>query len=319
MSVLTDVLLLITGFTAVYFGGRYFIDNASKLAAALKVRPFIIGSTIVAFGTSAPEFFLALLAGIQGISTVSLGNVVGANVANVTVILALCALITPITMRFDMIKRESVFAIIAVVFLFMLSLDGEISLVDGSMMVLVFGIIAVSMIILMKTKKPNDAVAMEYKEICAPCPRISTSFLSLVIGLLILLIGAQVALDSGLRIAIELGLSEFFIGLTVMTLGTILPEIAVSILAAFRKGTDIALGNSLGSVVFNTLVVAGMGGMLQGLEITATLIIAGITPLILFTTLLVIILMRRNSISRQYGILLFGLYIGFIIANYLIE
>ncbi|MBC7108233.1 MAG: sodium:calcium antiporter [Methanomassiliicoccales archaeon] len=316
MDILNDLIFLLTGFTAVYFGGRYLVDGAAKLANAIGVRPFIIGTTIVAFGTSSPEFFLGLVAGIRGVSTVSLGNVIGANVSNVTIILALCAIISPIVIRFEMVRREGLVALLSTILFLALALDGQISLLDGSLMIILFLLTTLIILILSRGEKPSDAVSMEYREICAPCPKPLTSALILLVGLLILLIGAQVSIDSAVGLAKAFGVSDFLIGLTLVTLGTTLPEMTVSIVAAFKKGMDIALGNSFGSVVFNTLVVAGMGGVFQGLSVTSMLLITGVIPLVLFTILVFFMLMRHGGIDKKHSVLLLILYGIFLAINF---
>ncbi|MCQ5376293.1 MAG: calcium/sodium antiporter [Methanomassiliicoccales archaeon] len=316
MDTLNNLIFLIAGFTAVYFGGRYLVDGAAKLASAIGVRPFIIGTTIVAFGTSAPEFFLGLVAGMRGVSTVSLGNVIGANVSNITFILALCAIISPIVIRFDMVRREGMVALLSTILFLLLAFDGQISIFDGSLMIILFPLAIIILFFLSRREKPSDAVSMEYKEICSPCPKPLMSALTLLVGLMILLIGAQISIDSAVNLAKAFGISDFLIGLTLVTLGTTLPEITVSIVAAFKKGTDIALGNSFGSIVFNTLVVAGMGGIFQSLPLSNMLLITGVIPLVLFILLVILLLRRHGGINRKYGAMLLILYGIFLAINF---
>ncbi|MDH7509254.1 MAG: calcium/sodium antiporter [Methanomassiliicoccales archaeon] len=315
MDVLNNFVFLFAGFTAVYFGGRYLVDGAAKLANAIGVRPFIIGTTIVAFGTSSPEFFLGVVSGLRGVSTVSLGNVIGANVSNVTLILALCAIVSPIVIRFEMVRREGLVALLSTVLFLALALDGQISFLDGLSMIVLFFLALLILIVSMRGEKPSDAISMEYRDICAPCPKPSRSVLVLLIGLLILLIGSQVSIDSAVDLANALGVSNFLIGLTIVTIGTTLPEMTVSIIAAFKKGTDIALGNSFGSVIFNTLVVAGMGGIFQDLPLTKMLLVTGVIPLVLFTILVFFVLKRHEGINRRYGAMLLFLYGIFLAIN----
>lgn len=313
-----SLLFLSAGLIAIYFGGRWFVDGASKIAVYFGIKPFIVGLTVVAFGTSAPEFFMGLVAGLEGASTVSLGNIIGSNVANVTYVIGICALIAPILTAFGAIKREGYLVIAAVALTLILSVDGTLGPTDGLILLAVFVIYIVAMVRSLMVVRPSASVASEFKELTRPTRGVLWSVGILAFGLIMLIVGAQVSIDSAVDIARGLGVSEFLIGFTIITFGTTLPELTVSVVAALRKQVEIAIGNSLGSVLFNSLVVLSLGAILQGLDVPASILLAGLLPSMLFVGLILWLVFRNGGLNRGHGALLIFLYAFYLIVNLLL-
>jgi len=312
------ILFLLAGLIAIYFGGRWFVDGASKVAIHFGIRPFIVGLTVVAFGTSAPEFFMGLIAGIEGASTVSLGNIIGSNVANATYVIGVCALLAPILTSFGAIKKEGFFVISTVGLALLLALDGFLGIIDGLILLSVFVVYIVAMIRSLKLARPSAAVASEFKNLARPPRGMLWSIGVLVFGLVMLIVGAQVSINSAVEIARGFGISEFIIGFTLITLGTTLPELTVSAVAALRKEVDIAIGNSLGSIIFNSLVVLSLGSIIQGVEVPPSILITGFLPCMFFAGLILWLVFRKGGLRKVHGALLIVLYVIYLIVTLLV-
>lgn len=312
------LLFLFAGLIAIYFGGRWFVEGASKVAIGLGVKPFIVGLTVVAFGTSAPEFFMGLIAGVEGATTVSLGNVIGSNIANATYILGVCAIITPILTRFEAIRKEGILVLLAVGLTFLLALDGSLGAVDGIVMLAAFLVYMVAMVRSYLKMRPGPAVAAEFKELGKPARGVAWSVGVLALGAVMLLVGAQVSINSAIDLARSFGISEFIIGFSLITLGTTLPELTVSAIAALRKEADIAIGNSLGSILFNSLAVLSTGAILQGIVVSPAVLVTGFLPSMLFAGLLLYLVFRNGGLTKANGALLILVYAFYFVATVLV-
>lgn len=310
-------LLLIGSIVAIYFGARWLVEGASELAAHYGIPPLVIGLTIVAFGTSLPEFVLGIISGLEGVGSLSVGNVIGSNISNATYIIGACAVLTPIVVRFEEVRREAIFMMAALAVLTLFSLDGQISALDGGIMASLFIMYLAVLVRSLYCCKPAKAVVDEFNAARPEEEPPLKSLFFLMVGAAILIAATDSAVNSASDVASILGMSEFLIGVTVVTLGTTTPEFATSLIAAHNGRSDIAVGNTIGTLVFNSTLVLGAGALISPLTITGTQILLGILPLLLFGMLLAGVAYRREKIGRREGmalILLYVLYLAMLVS-----
>lgn len=260
MEILLQILLLVFGFILLIKGADWFVEGASKIADRFHIPQIVIGLTIVAFGTSAPEAAVGINAGIKGNAGIALGNVLGSNVINILLILGITALIAPLAIKTTTLKYEVPFVIlISAVVLASGKISGEISLIHG---LIFWGLFIVFFLYLTRLSKqgeaPLDDVPLAGKNDSLPKLIIMT-----LIGLAAIVIGSDFTVNSATKLATVFGLSERFIGLTIVAFGTSLPELITSATAATKKKTDIAIGNIIGSNIFNILFVLGTTALIS--------------------------------------------------------
>ncbi len=278
---MTIALLLIGGLTILTLGAELLVRGASKLAAIARISPLVIGLTVVAYGTSAPEMTVSTITAIQGKTDIALGNVVGSNIFNVLFILGVSALIIPLTVNVQLLRFDVPLMIGVSCFSWVLAFDGRISVLDGS--VLFAGLIAYTGWTVYASRRESGLVQQEFaSEFGMPEPPASGSRgrqmlanLGLVlVGLACLVLGSKWFVDGATEIARLAGLSELAIGLTIVAAGTSLPEVATSVVAAIKGERDIAVGNVIGSNLFNILGVLGLSGILSGFSGTDGLVVS---------------------------------------------
>ncbi|MCS7058951.1 MAG: calcium/sodium antiporter [Meiothermus sp.] len=256
MDWLLNLLLIALGVVLLYFGGEALVKNAVVLARSWGVSTMVVGLTVVAFGTSSPELAASLAAALSGSPAIALGNVVGSNILNILLILGLTALIQPIRTQALFIKREMPILIGTTALLFpMVYFDGQIGRGEGILLLLLLGLY---IWFLFRDGEESAEVQQEFdQEYGRPSQASWKSYLGVVLGLVLLGVGARVLTKGSVALAQALGVPELVIGLTVVALGTSLPEVAASITAALRHEPDIALGNIVGSNIFNILGILG--------------------------------------------------------------
>ena len=257
MEMVIQLALLALGFVLLVKGADWFVDGAASVAAKLGIPQLVIGLTIVAMGTSAPEAAVSLTAAFHGNADITIGNVVGSNILNVLVILGLAALICPMA-----VAKLTVWVDIPVTFvislvLLALGLDGSISRLDAAILLVLF--IGYLCYLFLMTKK--GLISGESEEEGAKIQSVPKALLFTALGLALIIVGSSFAVDAASAIAKMLGLSERFIGLTIVALGTSLPELFTSVAAAMKKNPDMAIGNIVGSNIFNILFIVGLSGM----------------------------------------------------------
>jgi len=258
---LVTLLLLVGGLALLFWGGEWLVRGATRLAAAAGIPPLIVGLTVVAFGTSAPELAVSVQAALAGQTDLAIGNVVGSNIANVLLILGIAALITPLAVDQKIIRRDIPLMIAASAGLWLMALDGALSRLEG--IALVGGIIAYTIFAIREGRRESKALESEYAaaygtERKAAMREFALNLALVAGGIGLLIIGASWLVDGAVTIARWLGLSELIIGLTIIAVGTSLPELATSVIAAIRGQRDIAVGNVVGSSLFNILSVLGL-------------------------------------------------------------
>jgi cation:H+ antiporter len=253
--------MLIAGLALLIVGAEILVRGASRLAAAFGISPLVIGLTVVAFGTSSPELAVSVQSAFAGQADIALGNVVGSNIFNVLFILGISALIIPLVVAQQLVRLDVPIMIGVSVLVYLFGLNGQINRLEGAL--LFGGIIAYTVFLIRQSRKENKEVQDEYaQEFGAGKPRSATQYLLnlvlVVAGLALLILGARWLVDSAVTLAQALGLSELIIGLTIVAAGTSMPEVATSIVAAVRGERDIAVGNVVGSNIFNLLAVLGL-------------------------------------------------------------
>ncbi len=256
MEFLLQVLLLAVGFVMLIKGSDWFVDGSSGIATKFGIPQLVIGLTIVAMGTSAPEAAVSISAAFSGNADITIGNIVGSNILNILIILGLSSVIVPIAVASSTIKIETPFMIAITVVMLLLGLDGVVSLIDGIIFLVLFAAYLAYLFWMAKKDKNKDSNE-ETKNIS-----IAKAVIFAIIGLVLIVLGSNVTVGAATKIAQAVGVSERFIGLTIVALGTSLPELFTSVTAARKGNADIAIGNIVGSNIFNILFVVGLSALI---------------------------------------------------------
>ena len=313
------VFSLVVGLALLVGGAEFLIRGASKLAATFGVSPLIIGLTVVAFGTSAPELAVSLNASLHGQADISLGNVVGSNICNILLILGISSLIAPLIVAQQLVRLDVPIMIGVSALLTLFCLDGQISRSDG--VVLFLGGLAYTIFLLYQSRKEkNQGVLDEYANFGERSLSVKETVLNVAAfigGAAILILGSQLLVNSAVEIATFLGASSLVIGLTVIALGTSLPELATSVMASIRGERDIAVGNVIGSNIFNILIVLGLTSAVSetGISISKSAMTFDIPIMLAVAVMCLPICFTDNEVSRREGVLLllyYLLYIGYL-------
>ena len=250
-----SVVLLILGFALLIKGADFFVDGAAGIARKFGIPNLVIGLTIVAMGTSAPEAAVSIAGAVGGNADISIGNVVGSNIMNIFVILGLSAVITPIAVGLSTVKYEIPFLFVISGIFYLLGLDGSISFIDG---LVLWGLFIVYLVYLFRMAKNGENDSEEkHKDLS-----IGLAIVFTILGVVMIILGSKVAVNSASFIAKSFGMTERLIGLTIVAFGTSLPELCTSVVAAYKKNADIAIGNIVGSNVFNILFVIGTSALI---------------------------------------------------------
>jgi len=303
---------LLTGLIILLLGGKFLVDGASSIAFKLGMSSGLIGLTVVAFGTSAPELLVSITAAMNGNSAISIGNVIGSNIANVGLVLGLSGIFYPILIKPTQIKLEYPI-MLAVTFLFyLLSLDQVISFPDG--LILVSGLIVFTMFMLRNLGKSigeeNKLVQEEFEGVKKYSIWVS---LTLILGgILGLYLGSELLVDNAILISREFGISERIIGITIIAIGTSLPELITSIFAALSKRTDLALGNILGSNIMNILSIIGITALIKPIEVSQDFIGSDYLWMIALSILLFPLMKTKMRVSKTEGSILLLFYLTYL-------
>lgn len=250
-----EYVLLIIGFILLIKGADFFVDGASSVAAKLKVPSLIIGLTVVSMGTSMPEAAVSISASISGDNAISLGNIIGSNIFNFLMVVGISSIILPIATDNDILKRDMPINIGITAALFVMLLDGELSRIDSIILLVLF---VAYMFLLIRS-----ALKCRVEDTVQKVLSWSKSLIFVVLGLAAIIGGGQLVVDSAKTIAATLGMGETLIGLTVVAIGTSLPELVTSVVAAKKGDSGIAMGNVVGSCIFNILFILGMAGAIK--------------------------------------------------------
>jgi len=322
MKMALNLLLCAIGFLLLYYGAEWLVKGSSSLARSLGVTPIVIGLTVVAFGTSAPELVVSLVSSIQGKSMIAVGNVVGSNICNIALILGLASLFQPIVCDPSVIRRDIPLMLAISLYLMLLSLNSIIGRIEG--VSLFGGIILYTWFNYHISKKITRSIPdgdTVLHEIQSEEPGYIRSrpkqLIFILAGITGVVAGAQIVVESAVKIMEILRVGEKFIGLTIVAFGTSLPELATSVVAAVRKEMDISIGNLVGSNVFNILSVVGAAAMVRPIPIPGGFFGSGLFIdylVMMFTSFLPWVMMRKKPvITRNNGIVLLSCYVGYFI------
>ena len=305
-----DILFFLAGLVILYFGADWLVKGASRLAITLNVQPVIVGLTVVAFGTSLPEFVVSFIGAMRELPDIALGNIVGSNIVNIGLIIGLSAIIFPLSVHMKLLKFEVPFMIFAAFLLFIVSIKGTVSRTDSILFAVIFsGYIAYT---IRAAKKETPDVAGEYREFLRVRDSIKKDIVLIIAGLAVLIAGAEILLISAVSIARAMGISELIIGMTIVAVGTSLPELATSAVAAFKREADISIGNIVGSNIFNILFILGVTGIIRPVSVHPEAWRLHMPVMIFFSLLLFIFMKTGNVISRAEGAVMVLLYISYI-------
>lgn len=299
-----QVLLLVIGIIVVIKSADWLTSGAVGLAERIGVPQIIIGLTIVAMGTSMPEFFVSLLSAINGTPDLAVGNIVGSNIFNALLIVGCAAMVAPITIQHTTVKKDIPVAVFASLLLMGMTLDGHISRIDAAIL---FGVFIAYIGITLRGAKTEDDTADEEKK---PMPVLKAVML-VVVGLAGLVIGSDVFVDNATSIAHTMGISDAVIGLTIVAGGTSLPELATSVVAAKKGNSGIAIGNVLGSNVFNILMILGITGLITPMTISGITVI-DLAMMVISMILLWLFSFTKYRIEKWEGVVLTAIFIGYI-------
>jgi cation:H+ antiporter len=307
------VLLFVVGVALLAVGADVFVRGAAGLAERFGISPFVIGLVVVGFGTSTPELAVTLGAALKGNTDIALGNVVGSNIANIGLILGLSALVAPMAIRLRLLQVELPALIVLHLALFAMVWNGSVGRFDG--LVLMAGFLAFMIFVLRSARAETPLVQAEFAANEPPVPHALWITLGFVIGgLALLMLGAKVAVDAAVVLAKLWGLSDLVIGLTVVAVGTSAPEIASSIAAARRGQSDIAIGNVVGSNLYNVLFILGATALVQPIPATApTLRMLDLPVLVGLSILLWPLALKDMRLTRGNGAFLLLAYAAYLV------
>lgn len=302
-----EYVLLFLGLAILLFGGKLLVDGASDIASSLGISPGLIGLTIVAFGTSAPELLVSINAALKGSSDIALGNVIGSNISNISLVLGLSAVMYPIAIHKSVLKLDYFFTLLTSLAFYFLAYNGVLSRLEG--LVLFVFLIGLNFYFFKKIERVETDESKKGGR--------KSKFMVKAIGLLVLGVaglyfGSDLFVDSAVIISENFGISQRVIGVTVIAIGTSLPELVTSIIAAWNKKTDIAIGNILGSNIMNVLAIIGITSIISPIVVSDTFLKFDFLWMIGITLLLFPILRTRRIISRVEGAVLVILYFAYI-------
>lgn len=303
-----SALLIVAGLVGLFVGGELLVRFATQLAQRLGISSLVIGLTVVAFGTSAPELAASLTAALRGSPEIALGNVIGSNTANIGLILGLSALVTPLVSGARFLRRELPFMVLTGAALLPLLLDGRLGRFEGVGLLVV---LVIYLLVLFRTGEASPPEPVSETGVRARSGPLWLSLLGIAGGLALLVGGAQALVAGAVTVATALGVPETVIGLTLVAVGTSLPELVSSLAAASKGEGDLALGNIVGSNIFNVLAILGISSLVQPLAAPFASLETDLWIMLGFTLLAVLFLTTRLVLSRWEGALLLGLYAGY--------
>ncbi|WP_028322135.1 calcium/sodium antiporter [Desulfatiglans anilini] len=308
---LLNSFFLCLGIALLYWGSEWMVKGAASLALSLSIRPLIVGLTVVAFATSAPELLVSLVAAVKGSSGMSLGNILGSNVANIALILGLSALFSPLAVDPILVRRDIPFLVGISALFWVLCLNGQLGLWKGILLVtmlivfILMGVFTASTHSQGKETLPVEKKGTLWKDAAL-----------IVAGTTALMGGAHLVVQSSIFFAKIFGLSETFIGLSIVAVGTSLPELATSVAAAAHRESDISIGNVVGSNVFNLCLVMGAVGVFNPMEVDRGLLRFEFPAMFVLTLLLWIFARTRLILGRREGVVFVVCYLAFVGLSY---
>lgn len=308
-------ILLLVGFVLLIKGADYFVQGASGIARLLRVPPILIGLTIVAFGTSSPEATVSIIAALEGSAGVAVGNVVGSNIFNITLVVGVAAFLYPLKVQSDSIKKEIPFTLLASVALLIVMSDAALQGFGGNMITRADGLIFLLFLSIFMYYVIENGLKSRKDAVDSAAPtdiRWGKKVFITLIGLAAIIVGGDFVVDNGTKIAYSLGMSETLVGLTIIAVGTSLPELVTSITAALKKESEIAIGNIIGSNIFNILFVLGVSSVISPLSVSGE-VVTDVVFMIVLTMVLLIFARTGYKIGKLEGVVLAIAYVVYLV------
>lgn len=296
MEFVLQIGLLIIGFVLLIKGADIFVDGSSGIAAKFGIPQLVIGLTIVAMGTSSPEAAVSISAALKGSAEITIGNIVGSNILNILIILGISSVIVPLAVAKSTMRYEIPFMIVITVLLLVTGLNGSIGIVEGIILLAAFAVYLTYLFIMAKNDMKQEDSLKDISTVKAA--------LFIILGLAMIVLGSNFTVDAASAIALSLGLSERFIGLTIVALGTSLPELCTSVSAARKGNADIAIGNIVGSNIFNILFIVGLSALITEVPFARNFIFDTIIAAAAAVMLLICCLWGKGKLKRSAGILM---------------
>lgn len=301
--ILLEIFLLAIGFAMLVKGADWFVDGTSGMARKLGIPQLVVGLTIVAMGTSAPEAAVSITAALKSNAGIAIGNVIGSNILNILIILGVTAVITTVAIQKSTLYVEIPYMLVVTIVLILMGLDGKVSRIEG---ILLWGMFLVYLAYLYYLAKKGKEEKEEVEE------SIWKLIVSAILGGAIVVWGSDITVDAATKIAQILGMSERFIGLTIVALGTSLPELVTSVTAARKGNADIAIGNIVGSNIFNILFVIGTAALIIPVPYTTGFLMDGVIA-IMAGVLLWIAVFWKMELRRSWGIVMLAAYAAYFV------
>ena len=311
-----NVILLIAGFLLVIKGADFLVDGASALAKKFSISELVIGLTIVAFGTSLPELSVNVFASMTGNSSIAIGNILGSNIANILLILGISGLIYPLVVKKSTVWKEIPLCLLAIILLGIMANDKFIDNAEVSVLSRIDGFVLISFFIIFLCYSFSIAKPSEMPEVSLNTKKVSTKKIAALIffGFTALILGGKFVVDGAVNIAIALGISESIIGLTIVALGTSLPELATSAVAAYKKNSEIAIGNVVGSNIFNVFFILGVSSVIRPLPFEPqNNFDIGVAIMATFLLFIFMFTGKKHKLDRWQSGLFLALYAGYIL------
>lgn len=300
-----DYILVVAGLVGLFFGGESLVRGSVGLARRMALPPLLIGLTVVGFGTSTPELLVSVQAALRGVPDIAVGNIVGSNIANILLMVGVTSLIWPIRVSGATLRRDTAVMVAAGLVLVPVFAVGQIGRLVGAGLVL-----ALAGYLVWACREPSEALDEAFDE---PAPvSLPVSLAWVLAGLVTLMAGARFLVDGSVSIARDFGVSEAFIGLTIVAVGTSLPELATSVIAALRRQSEIAIGNIVGSNIFNVLGILGVTAVITPVPVAARFLTFDLTIMVAASLVLTALLLTRPVIGRGVGLaslVCYGVYV----------
>lgn len=307
---LLNIGLLIIGLFVLIVGGDFLVRGASSIALRAHISPLVVGLTIVAFGTSAPELLISINAALTGSPDLAMGNVIGSNICNLALVLGITVLIGPVKVQADSIRIDWPVTMVSALLLFWWARDGNLTIREGIFFVTF--LIGYTVFIIRKSRKENKkamAIEEELELPDGPSSSLFRDLFYLFLGGVGLYFGSEWFVGGARELAAFLGVSQRVIGITVLALGTSLPELVTAIVASFKRETDLALGNLMGSNIFNILSILGITSLIKPISINETILNVDMFWMLGLTLLILPMMLIQRKLGRAEGIILLAIYV----------
>lgn len=303
------IVLLIIGLIVLIVGGDYLVRGASSIALRLHLSPLVVGLTIVAFGTSAPELLISVQSALKGSPDLAMGNVIGSNICNLALVLGLTAVISPVKVHPNSIKIDWPMTMGASILLFLVVREGLLGPIEGVIFLISISIYLVLIIIQSRKDVKSQKLKSKEEDIPdAPSKQIWKDIIFIVIGCVALFYGSEWFVSSAKDLALSLGVEERVVGLTVVALGTSLPEMVTAAVASYKGETDLALGNLMGSNIFNILSILGITAIIKPIFVHEVILNKDIIWMLMITLMILPLMIVRREVGRADGIVLLIVY-----------